>query len=140
MGFLSLKKNKQPPPAAPEPQLYEPTPSQAVAEEQHPIVEELAQMEAAVPERHYDDAYEESLEADRPLREDQVESYTDEDYEEEGYDDEPAAPEAPVNADPVVAPPAPVAEVATAEPEVEEDDGRMKAVDLIAPTRLDFLK
>ena len=87
MGFLSRKKNKHQPPAEPELQHYEPTPTHAVAEEPHPIVEELEQMEAAVPERRYDDSYESSLEADGPLLDEPVESYTDEDYENDGYDD-----------------------------------------------------
>ena len=72
--------------------------------------------------------------------------------------DESATPAGPVPAvgssssqaageDPTSVPPAGEAAVADAEApaeeveaEVDEDDGRMKAVDLIAPTRLDFLK
>jgi chromosome partitioning protein len=141
MGFLSRKKNKQ---QTPEPEHFDS--DTAVAEEPHPIVEELQQMEEAVPERRFDDSYEESPTAD-------------DNYEDEPAD--PAAPAEPVNVEPASAPPAPepvaaepapaasstvVAEPAPApeqpapaEPE-EEDDGRMKAVDLIAPTRLDFLK
>jgi chromosome partitioning protein len=135
MGFLSRKKNKQQPPPEPELQHYEPAPAHAVAEETHPIVEELQQMEAAVPERHYDDTFEE------------------EGFGDDGYEDEPLG-DAPVNAEPAApaaaAPQVPAQPQAAAsaqvaslpEPTVEapEDDGRMKAIDLIAPTRLDFLK
>jgi chromosome partitioning protein len=145
MGFLSRKKNKHQPP--PEPERFEPGP--AVAEEPHPIVEELQQMEEAVPERRYDDTYEEPAASDA--------GYEDEAYEEEDGYDEPAAPEAPVNVDPapaspapepVAAAPAPTATAAAPAPaaptapaeQPEEDDGRMKAIDLIAPTRLDFLR
>ncbi len=155
MGFLSRKKKN------PEP---------VVTEDTHPLEEELARMEEAVPERpvpgyepEYDDAPE---------------------YEDE-YDEEPApaAPEpvaaapapapvepepiaaasapAPVEPQPVAAAPAPplappVVEPTPAPVPVEDEiderpindsndddepgDGRMKAIDLIAPTRLDFLK
>jgi chromosome partitioning protein len=128
MGFLSRKKNKpQPPePERVEPEVVDHAPvdrASAVAEEPHPIDEELQQMEQAVPERRF--------ERDLPVEDE----YADE-HEEEGYDEEPEV-ERPVNAD----------HAGGGEPaddeepeEPEEDDGRMKAVDLIAPTRLDFLK
>ncbi|HEV2790505.1 MAG TPA: AAA family ATPase [Solirubrobacterales bacterium] len=115
MGFLSRKK---------------PKPAPIDLDEQHPIVDELQQMEAVVPER--------------PVEEPRV------DLEElSAAEPSPAPPEPPAAEAPVVdEAPAPV-EVEAEEPAVnaevsEEDpeeggDGRMKAVDLIAPTRLDFL-
>jgi chromosome partitioning protein len=121
MGFLSRK----------------PKPAPVMVDEPHPIVEELQRMEEAVPERPSDDfdqTYVEQAEQDQ---------YPDE-YEdsEQDYSDE----ELP--AERTIAVAEPVAEaVQYAEPElrvqveeeVEEDDGRMKAVDLIAPTRLDLI-
>ncbi len=130
MGFLSRKKNK-PQPAEPErvePEAIDHGPvdrAAAVAEEPHPIVEELQQMERAVPERRFDDdSYEES-------------GYAEEHEVEEEEDFEEPAVERALNAE--------HEEHAQhvpeqAEVEDEEDDGRMKAVDLIAPTRLDFIK
>jgi chromosome partitioning protein len=124
MGFLSRKKKN------PEP---------VVTEETHPLEEELQRMEEAVPERPVAD-YEPEYEAYEPdpAPEPVVEAPTPE--------PEPVA-EAPASA-PVVEP--------TREPEPEDEvderpindhsddeesgDGRMKAIDLIAPTRLDFLK
>lgn len=144
MGFLSRKKKN------PEP---------VVTEDTHPLEEELARMEEAVPERpvaDYEPEYDKAPE------------------DEDDYDEEPPAAEpepvavapAPAPAPPVVEPtPGPEARVEpTAEPEAEvvaapveepevderpindtsdddePGDGRMKAIDLIAPTRLDFLK
>jgi chromosome partitioning protein len=110
MGFLSRKKKPEP----------------AVVEETHPLEEELQRMEEAVPERPVNDY-------DEP-------EYDEPEYEDD-FDDAPQAVE-----------PEPVAEApAVAEPETrvvdepvndddEPGDGRMKAIDLIAPTRLDFLK
>jgi len=129
MGFLSRKKKNQPPP---EPEHFEPEPVDrapvdrvpAVAEEPHPIVEELEQMEQAVPERRFEEpAFEE-------------ESYVEEEHDFEVEHDEleeHGEIEQPVNGD---------HEVVQAETDEEDDegDGRMKAVDLIAPTRLDFIK
>jgi chromosome partitioning protein len=116
MGFLSRKKNK-PKPAEPERIEREPADhalvdrGPAVAEEPHPIVEELQQMERAVPERSFaGDSYEEHEDFD----------------DEHEHEVEPA-----LNGE--------QGEEEDEEPE-EEDDGRMKAVDLIAPTRLDFIK
>jgi chromosome partitioning protein len=113
MGFLSRK----------------PKPAPVIVEEPHPIDEELQRMEEAVPEREFD----EPRAADPVVEEAYVEE--DSDFlpvEEEEYSE-----------------PEPEAEIALAEPEVEveapetedeeEDDGRMRAVDLIAPTRLDFI-
>jgi chromosome partitioning protein len=125
MGFLSRKSKRQ----------------SVTVEEPHPIVEELQRMEEAVPER--------------PSAEDFAPEYSDS-YEEETYSDdfeeyaeaEPApAPEpvaevevepAPEAAAPVVSASEPEAVIEVAEAE-EDDDGRIKAVDLIAPTRLDFI-
>ncbi|HEX2708277.1 MAG TPA: AAA family ATPase [Solirubrobacterales bacterium] len=112
MGFLSRK----------------PKPAPVMIDEPHPIVEELQRMEEAVPERSSDE-FEQSY-----VEEQQEDDYSDE-YEKP--DEDYPEPEAE---------PAPVAEaVRYAEPVVEEeiaeeeDDGRMKAVDLIAPTRFDFI-
>ena len=120
MGFLSRKK---------------PKPAAVEVQEEQPIVDELQSMEEAVPERPV-----EELRAAGPVS-----------------DTSPA----PTGAGPASSPPAaeasevelsqpsevvveeePSEEVEVAlnaeEPE-DEGDGRMKAVDLIAPTRLDFL-
>ncbi len=157
MGFLSRKKNKPAPPehAPVEDERYEHSPvdrAPAVAEETHPIVEELEQMEQAVPERTYEES----------SYEDHDYGHGDEDFEEErGHEPEAdqavnaehgAGPEAeqpqPQEQQPTAAAPATQpAPPAESEPEAEHNpdddepgDGRMKAVDLIAPTRLDFLK
>jgi chromosome partitioning protein len=134
MGFLSRKK---------------PKPAPVEIQEEHPIVDELQQMEAVVPER--------------PVEEPRLDI---EDLRDEGSRDEGdgatgpvAAGDPPPPAEQVAVPPTapPVAEAPPADeqpaPEVEaeepavnaevpeEDEGeaRMKAIDLIAPTRLDFL-
>ncbi|MGN6202246.1 MAG: ParA family protein [Solirubrobacterales bacterium] len=96
MGFLSRKK---------------PKPAPVEIEEERPIVDELQQMEEAVPER-------------------------------------PVEPPAAIEEEPtVVAEPEPVVEEPAEEPALnaqtedeEEGPARLKAVDLLAPTRLDFLK
>ena len=104
-------------------------------------------MEEAVPERRFED--------DSSTSDGYGAGYEEEDYEIDA--DEPAQPEAPVDVDPTRLPTQRRAEADAApsrdcragrrraergaEPSPrEEDDGRMKAVDLIAPTRLDFLK
>jgi chromosome partitioning protein len=127
MGFLSRKKKNQPPP---EPDRFEHEPvdrAPAVAEEPHPIVEELEQMEQAVPERRFEhDSYEEE-----PYAEEEP-SFEEHDHDAQavhGADDEV---DLPVNAE--------HEHDEDVREEDEEDDGRMKAVDLIAPTRLDFIK
>ncbi len=128
MGFLSRKSKR----------------SSIAVEETHPIVEELQRMEEAVPERPAEDDFEPTYSGSY-----EEESYSD-DYEEQ---EEYAEPEP--ESEPVVEPepdPEPVAEVEVAEPTVaaveveevveeaeDEDDGRVKAIDLIAPTRLDFI-
>jgi chromosome partitioning protein len=121
MGFLSRKKKPEP----------------VVTEEDHPLEEELARMEEAVPERPVAD-YE-------PEYDDYEPEYADEKQEE--VEEAPAAPEP----QPVAEAPAPVVEP-DPEPEVDErpindhsdddepGDGRMKAIDLIAPTRRELLR
>jgi chromosome partitioning protein len=102
-----------------------------MVDEPHPIVEELQRMEEAVPERPSDE-FKETY-----VAEPEEDQYSDE-YDD-GYEEAPAAepiaaaveyaePEVQVQEQPLV----------EEEPE-EEDDGRMLAVDLIAPTRLDFI-
>jgi chromosome partitioning protein len=130
MGFLSRKKK----------------PEAVVAEETHPLEEELQRMEEAVPERPVAD-YE-------PEYDDYEPDYAEEEQEE--VEEAPAPEPEPVAEAPAPAPAPPVVEP-TPEPEAdperserainddhsdddESGDGRMKAIDLIAPTRLDFLK
>jgi chromosome partitioning protein len=114
MGFLSRKK---------------PKPAPVEIQEEQPIGDELQQMEELVPERTDEYAFdvdEKPVPAvEAPVADEQpttmFEAVTPEVEEEED--------EAPLNAE---------------EPEVSDDDepgdGRMKAIDLLAPTRLDFLK
>jgi chromosome partitioning protein len=97
MGFLSRKK---------------PKPAPVEIQEEHPIVDELQQMEAAVPER--------------PLEEPRVDL------------EELRAPEPPVEEPEPSVEEEPALNAEEEDPE-ESGDARMKAVDLIAPTRLDFL-
>jgi chromosome partitioning protein len=117
MGFLSRKKKPEP----------------AVVEETHPLEEELQRMEEAVPERPVND-------------------WAEPEYPDE-IDERPstAGPVAGVEPEPVAEAPAPAAPLRVEEAmkapadetpndDDESGDGRMKAVDLIAPTRLDFLK
>jgi chromosome partitioning protein len=127
MGFLSRKSKRQ----------------SVTVEEPHPIVEELQRMEEAVPER--------------PSEEDFAPEYSDS-YEEETISDEYEDSEEYAEAEPEVVPelvaevkvepeavapaevaPAPEPEAVIEVADEEEDDGRIKAVDLIAPTRLDFI-
>ncbi len=125
MGFLSRKSKRK----------------QVTVEEAHPIADELQRMEEVVPE------YEEP----GPL--DSAEEYGEEfeAHEEDRYF-EPEAVQAPDpepvhEPDPVREPEheaAPVATVEVAERESEpaveeEDDGRMKASDLLAPMRQDLV-
>jgi chromosome partitioning protein len=114
MGFLSRK----------------PKPAPVMVDEPHPIVEELQGMEEAVPERPSDE-FKETY-----VAEPEGDQYSDE-YDDE-YEEAPSAQ--PVAAAVEYADPEvqeqPQAEV---DEEEEEDDGRMRAVDLIAPTRLDFI-
>jgi chromosome partitioning protein len=142
MGFLSRKKKNLEP---------------VVAEETHPLEEELARMEEAVPERavadyepEYDDAgyAEDDFDAAPPTAGPVADERTS--SSQAAGEVHPSAPPAEEIAPVVAAPPAPAVE--EPEPEVDErpindhndddepGDGRMKAIDLIAPTRLDFLK
>jgi chromosome partitioning protein len=115
MGFLSRKKPKTAP---------------VEIQEEHPIVDELQQMEEAVPERVVDEA---------PQPAGPVAAGDPPPPAEQGAVP-PTTP--PAGGSAVEDEKAPAAEETA--PEVsedeDEDEGRMKAVDLIAPTRLDFLK
>ncbi|HSS32889.1 MAG TPA: AAA family ATPase [Solirubrobacterales bacterium] len=96
-----------------------PKASSVMVEEEHPILDELQRMEEAVPERPVDD------------------------FVEEDYVEEEVEPEAEPDPEPVAevvrfAEPEVETQVEELEPEEEEDDGRMKASDLIAPNRNDF--
>jgi chromosome partitioning protein len=146
MGFLSRKKK---------------TPDPVVTDESRPLEEELARMEEAVPERpvedygpeyddtEYEDEFDEGAPTAGPMADERTSS------SQAAGEARPSAP--PAEEAPAPAPEyreAPKAEVAAppVEDEVEErpindhtdddesGDGRMKAIDLIAPTRLDFLK
>ncbi|HEU4599724.1 MAG TPA: AAA family ATPase [Solirubrobacterales bacterium] len=122
MGFLSRKKPK----AAP-----------VEIEEQNPIAEDLREMEELVPEREPQDAgpvSEEELRAAGPVAHEDSSS-----SRAAGEEPSSAPPAAGAAADEQVQQPEVVQDEAP-EVEVDEDEGRMKAVDLIAPTRLDFLK
>jgi chromosome partitioning protein len=99
MGFLSRKK---------------PKPAPVEVHEEQPIVDELQEMEALVPER--------------PVEEPRIEI-----EEPEPVAQEPVAEEAPEE------PEEPALNAEEDEDGNEGGDARMKAVDLIAPTRLDFL-
>jgi chromosome partitioning protein len=99
MGFLSRKKPKSAP---------------VEIQEESQMVDELQEMEEAVPLREEPQPAEETFEPE-PIAEVAVE----EEPPEVVVEEEPA-----LNAQ---------------EPDEEEGDARMKAIDLIAPTRLDFL-
>ncbi|HET7122023.1 MAG TPA: AAA family ATPase [Solirubrobacterales bacterium] len=96
-----------------------PKPAPVEIEEQSPIVEELQRMEELVPEKVVEET---------PVAEVVEEPRA-------AVEEPPAAEAEPVDHQP------PAEEVeASEEEEEDEGDGRMRAVDLIAPTRLDFLK
>jgi chromosome partitioning protein len=147
MGFLSRKKKPEP----------------VVAEDNHPLEEELARMEEAVPERpvadyeaEYDDApqYEDEFD-DAPATAGPVADERTSSSQAAG-EVHPSAPPADVAPGAVPEYRQPVAAAPQAPPVEEEvderpindehtdddepGDGRMKAIDLIAPTRLDFLR
>jgi chromosome partitioning protein len=110
MGFLSRKK---------------PKPAPVEIQEEHQMVDELQEMEQAVPERSFEEPSAAIEELRGPVAEEEPTVV----HEAVAPEEEPE--EAPLNA-------------AEPEPELEESpeaegDGRMKAIDLIAPTRLDFL-
>ncbi len=151
MGFLSRKKKN------PEP---------IVTEETHPLEEELARMEEAVPERPvadyepYEDDIDESASTAGPVADERTSS------SQAAGEVHPSAPPAdgedssddgsgPSRTEEVRDEASPPEEVSFVAPQMDEDerpindhsddddesgDGRMKAIDLIAPTRLDFLK
>jgi chromosome partitioning protein len=128
MGFLSRKK---------------PKPAPVEIQEEAPIVDELQSMEEAVPERgvEFDAPGAEELRPAGPVSDETLSA------EAESPSSSPPAGEAPAVEEQLttmfeaVAPEVEgtVAETPEASEE-DEDDGRMQAVDLIAPTRLDFLK
>jgi chromosome partitioning protein len=145
MGFLSRKKKPEP----------------VVTEEDHPLEEELARMEEAVPERpvadyepEYDDEgpYEDEFDEEPPTAGPVADERTS--SSRAAGEVHPSPPPADVAPEPSPEYREPEAEVAPAPVEDEVDerpindhsdddepgDGRMKAIDLIAPTRLDFLK
>jgi chromosome partitioning protein len=155
MGFLSRKKK---------------TPEPVVTEETRPLEEELARMEEAVPERPvedyvaeyddepYEDDFDEGAPAAGPVADERTSS------SQAAGEVRPSAPPAEEEFSPDTGsessrteePRHEAPQVGQAlveeEPEVDErpindesdddepGDGRMKAIDLIAPTRLDFLK
>jgi chromosome partitioning protein len=133
MGFLSRKKKN------PEP---------AVVEETHPLEEELQGMEEAVPERpvNIEPEFELAPEYHEPEPVVEPEPVAEVPAEEESAPvAEAPAPQVEAEAQaPTPAPPLRVEEAMKADAGVADDDepgeARMKAVDLIAPTRLDFLK
>jgi chromosome partitioning protein len=138
MGFLSRKKKNVEP---------------VLTEDNHPLGEELQGMEEAVPERQVDEYPAPAPEYRAPEPQPEVEPQPV--AEAPAREPEPAPAPAPQAAAPAPAPPAPAPAPPASAPEpaapaavnalpVNDDDeagdGRMKAIDLIAPTRLDFLK
>jgi chromosome partitioning protein len=123
MGFLSRKK---------------PKPAPVEIEEQHPMVDELKQMEEAVPER----SVEPESSGTGELRAAGPVSDGDSPALPENSPSSPPAAGTSVSEDagPVVEALAEDKGPTVAALEEDEDEGRLKAVDLIAPTRLDFLK
>jgi chromosome partitioning protein len=113
MGFLSRKKPKA---------------SSVVVEEEHPILDELQEMEELVPE------YEEPRPAGPVAGSDDSSSQA----AGESPDPTPPAGGAFVADEHELVQPA-VAEVQDEGEEEDEDDGRLKAADLIAPSRNDFM-
>jgi chromosome partitioning protein len=149
MGFLSRKKKNSHP---------------AVVEETHPLEEELQRMEEAVPERLMNDYVESEVEPEHQDDFDESPPAAGP-VPDEGPSSSQAAGEDPSSAPPggeevsgdagfepsrteepraeAAAPAVPlrVEEAMSADAADDEPgDGRMKAIDLIAPTRLDFLK
>jgi chromosome partitioning protein len=135
MGFLSRKKKNREP---------------AVVEETHPLEEELARMEEAVPERLVDD-YEPEYVDDLDADDIDVSAPAAGPVADEAPQLDPEPPVAAVEEEHEAAPPTAgvdigplrVEEALNAGRKDDDDEpgeARMKAVDLIAPTRLDFLK
>jgi chromosome partitioning protein len=143
MGFLSRKKKNREP---------------AVIEETHPLEEELQRMEEAVPERpvnEYEPEFVEDIDVSTPTPGSATDEAPQADPEPVAQVEEEPQAAAPASAPVEPAPPAPeadsgvkigslrVEEALNAQPKNDDEepgDARMKAVDLIAPTRLDFLK
>jgi chromosome partitioning protein len=125
MGFLSRKKKTE----------------HAVVEETHPLEEELQGMEEAVPERPVVAESRDDVDVAPPTAGPVADERTSSSQAaDEAHPSAPPAEEAPA---PVAVTQAPSVEEkaeVTANDDDEAGDGRMKAVDLIAPTRLDFLK
>jgi chromosome partitioning protein len=121
MGFLSRKK---------------PKPAPVDIEEERPIADDLQRMEELVPERpameEGDSSSSLAASAEPPFTPPAEGAFLRDDHAST-----PAEQELTPVAE-VVTPPEPVAEEPA--PEEDEGDARMKAIDLIAPTRLDFLK
>ncbi|HEX7278077.1 MAG TPA: AAA family ATPase [Solirubrobacterales bacterium] len=137
MGFLSRKKPKPAP----------------VEIQEQPIGDELQQMEELVPERTDEYAFEVESASYEGRRAEPAGPVSDSPSSPTGEDglSSPPAGEAPVMDEQpttmfeAVAPEveeetSEEAEEAALNADEEEGDGRMKAVDLLAPTRLDFLK
>jgi chromosome partitioning protein len=115
MGFLSRKK---------------PKPAPVEIQEEQPIGDELQQMEELVPERTDEYAFEVEPASSPPAG------------EAPDFDEQPTTMFEAVT--PEVEEEPEEAALNAEEPEASDDDepgdGRMQAIDLIAPTRLDFLK
>jgi chromosome partitioning protein len=138
MGFLSRKKPKPAP----------------VEIQEQPIGDELQQMEELVPERTDEYAFEVEPASDEGRRAEPAGPVSDTSPAPTGAGpaSSPPAGEAPVyDEQPTTVFQAVAPEVEEVEPseeveeaalnaDEEEGDGRMQAIDLIAPTRLDFLK
>jgi chromosome partitioning protein len=122
MGFLSRKK---------------PKPAPVDIHEERPMEDELQGMEEAVPERYVDEAPKDDAPRDAGPVSDAGLSLAGESSESsppvsDSLEEEPS--EVVVEGGP-----SEVAEEQPLDADEDEVDGRMKAVDLIAPTRLDFL-
>jgi chromosome partitioning protein len=122
MGFLSRKK---------------PKPAPVDIHEERPMEDELQGMEEAVPERYVDEAPKDDAPRDAGPVSDSGLSLAGESSESsppasDSLEEEPS--EVVVEGGP-----SEVAEEQPLDADEDEVDGRMKAVDLIAPTRLDFL-
>jgi chromosome partitioning protein len=130
MGFLSRK----------------PKPAPVAVDEEHPIVEELKQMEEAVPERSQpagpavNDQGTSEPQPAGPVAED--DSSSSQAAGEESSSTPPAgeAAESEGSTEAVGSVAVKPTEAKPSEVEQEEDEGRMKAADLIAPSRLDVGK
>jgi chromosome partitioning protein len=127
MGFLSRKKPK-------------PAPVEIAEERQ--IVDDLQEMEEAVPERGVEEPRSRDVEEPRSRDKEDWAAGPVSDTTSSPTGDDPASSPPTAEAAVVDAEPKPVEEPAlnARDEDEEEGDARMKAIDLIAPTRLDFLK